>query len=55
MAGLLEWAEFAWHLYGHPRASRWRCTGRAGQPVMLESRLEGARQVRRSFPRIFSC
>jgi guanylate kinase len=47
--GFLEWAEFAGNLYGTPRgAVQQRLDG--GQPVLLEIELEGARQVRRSFP-----
>ncbi len=47
--GFLEWAEFAGNLYGTPREpveSRLA----EGRPVLLEIELEGARQVRRSFP-----
>lgn len=47
--GLLEWAEFAGNLYGTPRQPVEE-TLRAGRPVLLEIELEGARQVRRSFP-----
>ena len=47
--GLLEWAEFAGNLYGTPRAEVEEHLGQ-GQPVLLEIELEGARQVRRSFP-----
>ena len=48
-AGFLEWAEFAGNLYGTPRnAVEERLA--AGRPVLLEIELEGARQVRRSFP-----
>jgi guanylate kinase len=47
--GFLEWAEFAGHLYGTPRAAvRERLA--AGRTVLLEIELEGARQVRRSYP-----
>ncbi len=50
--GFLEWAEFAGNLYGTPRAAvRERLA--AGCPVLLEIELEGARQVRRSFPEGF--
>ena len=47
--GLLEWAEFAGNCYGTPRApvEEQLASGRA---VLLEIELEGARQVRRSFP-----
>jgi guanylate kinase len=47
--GLLEWAEFAGHLYGTPRQPVEEHLGE-GRPVLLEIELEGARQVRRSFP-----
>lgn len=50
--GFLEWAEFAGNLYGTPRAPVERRLA-AGQPVLLEIELEGARQVRRSFPAAF--
>lgn len=50
--GFLEWAEFAGNLYGTPRqAVQRRLDG--GQTVLLEIELEGARQVRRSFPEGF--
>lgn len=44
---LLEWAEFAGNRYGTPRAA---VLGRleAGEPVLLEIDLQGARQVRES-------
>ncbi|APD49262.1 guanylate kinase [Synechococcus sp. CS-602] len=51
-AGLLEWAEFAGNLYGTPRQPVEMHLA-AGQPVLLEIELEGARQVRRSFPQGF--
>jgi guanylate kinase len=51
-AGLLEWAEFAGNLYGTPRAPVSEHLAQ-GQPVLLEIELEGARQVRRSFPQGF--
>lgn len=51
-AGLLEWAEFAGNLYGTPRQPVEERLA-AGQPVLLEIELEGARQVRRSFPQGF--
>ncbi len=47
--GFLEWAEFAGNLYGTPREPVERQLA-AGRPVLLEIELEGARQVRRSFP-----
>ena len=47
--GLLEWAEFAGNCYGTPRAPVEQQL-QAGRPVLLEIELEGARQVRRSFP-----
>lgn len=47
--GFLEWAEFAGHLYGTPREPVERQLEQ-GRPVLLEIELEGARQVRRSFP-----
>ncbi len=47
--GLLEWAEFAGNLYGTPRGPVENHLA-DGQPVLLEIELEGARQVRRSFP-----
>ena len=47
--GLLEWAEFAGNLYGTPRQPVEEHLA-GGRPVLLEIELEGARQVRRSFP-----
>ena len=47
--GFLEWAEFAGNLYGTPRRAVQEHLA-AGQTVLLEIELEGARQVRRSFP-----
>jgi guanylate kinase len=47
--GFLEWAEFAGNLYGTPRAPVEDQLAE-GRPVLLEIELEGARQVRRSFP-----
>ncbi|MFM7675195.1 MAG: guanylate kinase [Synechococcus sp.] len=47
--GLLEWAEFAGNLYGTPRGPVEQHLA-AGQPVLLEIELEGARQVRSTFP-----
>ncbi len=50
--GLLEWAEFAGNCYGTPRQPvEAQLVG--GSPVLLEIELEGARQVRRSFPQAF--
>jgi guanylate kinase len=50
--GFLEWAAFAGHLYGTPRGPV-EDHLRAGQPVLLEIELEGARQVRQTFPAAF--
>jgi guanylate kinase len=47
--GFLEWAEFAGNLYGTPRGAVQERL-EAGRTVLLEIELEGARQVRRSFP-----
>lgn len=47
--GFLEWAEFAGHLYGTPRQPVEERLA-AGVPVLLEIELEGARQVRQTFP-----
>ena len=47
--GLLEWAEFAGNCYGTPREPV-ELQLQSGRPVLLEIELEGARQVRRSFP-----
>lgn len=47
---LLEWAEFAGHLYGTPRGpveSRLR----RGEPALLKIDLQGARQVRSAMPK----
>lgn len=46
---LLEWAEFAGHRYGTPRAPVMDRLARQ-EPVLLEIELEGARQVRREMP-----
>ena len=47
--GLLEWATFAGHRYGTPRAPvQERLT--AGIPVLLEIELQGARQIRKLMP-----
>lgn len=50
--GLLEWAEFAGNCYGTPRQPVEQQLA-AGRPVLLEIELEGARQVRTSFPDAF--
>lgn len=50
--GLLEWAEFAGNAYGTPRRPVEQRLA-TGTPVLLEIELEGARQVRRSFPQGF--
>jgi guanylate kinase len=50
--GFLEWAEFAGNLYGTPRRPVEDQLD-AGRPVLLEIELEGARQVRQSFPAAF--
>jgi len=47
--GLLEWAEFAGHRYGTPRAPVLERLD-AGSPVLLEIELQGARQVRAAMP-----
>ncbi|MCZ3387470.1 MAG: guanylate kinase [Actinomycetia bacterium] len=46
---LLEWAEFAGHRYGTPRAPVLERLER-GERVLLEIELEGARQVRAAMP-----
>lgn len=46
---LLEWAEFAGNCYGTPRRPVEEQI-RRGQWVVLEIELEGARQIRRTFP-----
>ncbi|MBE9158247.1 guanylate kinase [Nodosilinea sp. LEGE 06152] len=46
---LLEWAEFAGNLYGTPKAPVMQQI-EAGHWVILEIELEGARQVRETFP-----
>ncbi len=46
---LLEWAEFAGHAYGTP-AGPIQARLRAGQAVVMEIEVEGARQVRRRLP-----
>lgn len=45
----IEWAEFAGNYYGTPRQSL-ETQMAQGQWVILEIEVEGARQVRRSFP-----
>ncbi|KUP95717.1 guanylate kinase [Thermobifida cellulosilytica] len=49
---LLEWAEFAGHRYGTPREPVLERLA-AGQPVLLEIELNGARQVRANMPEAF--
>ncbi|MCX5038983.1 MULTISPECIES: guanylate kinase [Streptomyces] len=46
---LLEWAEFAGNRYGTPRTAVLERL-EAGEPVLLEIDLQGARQVRESMP-----
>ncbi|QIZ73407.1 guanylate kinase [Oxynema aestuarii] len=46
---LLEWAEFAGNYYGTPRQPVERAIAE-GKFVVLEIELEGARQVRKTFP-----
>ncbi|GAB4229191.1 MAG: guanylate kinase [Elainellaceae cyanobacterium] len=46
---LIEWAEFAGNCYGTPRRPVEEQI-RRGQWVVLEIELEGARQIRRTFP-----
>ena len=50
--GFLEWAEFAGNRYGTPRAPVAERLA-AGQSVLLEIELEGARQVRAAMPEAF--
>ncbi|AFY31377.1 guanylate kinase [Calothrix sp. PCC 7507] len=45
----LEWAEFAGNYYGTPREAVLNQV-KSGKLVVLEIELEGARQIRRSFP-----
>jgi len=55
MAGageLLEWAEFAGNCYGTPRRPVEQQV-RQGKWVVLEIELEGARQIRQTFPEAF--
>lgn len=47
---LVEWAEYGGHLYGTPLASIAEARCRDGNLVVLDIELEGARQVRSSFP-----
>ena len=47
---LLEWAEFAGNYYGTPRLAV-EDKIREGHQVILEIELEGARQVRQTFPK----
>jgi len=49
----LEWAEFAGNYYGTPREEVLNQI-RAGKTVVLEIELEGARQIRASFPSALS-
>ena len=49
----LEWAEFAGNYYGTPREAVVNQI-RAGKTVVLEIELEGARQIRASFPSALS-
>ncbi|GGJ00161.1 guanylate kinase [Streptomyces brasiliensis] len=49
---LLEWAEFAGNRYGTPRAAVLDRL-EAGEPVLLEIDLQGARQVRESMPEAY--
>jgi guanylate kinase len=49
----LEWAEFAGNYYGTPREAVVNQI-RAGKMVVLEIELEGARQIRASFPTALS-
>ncbi|NJM57495.1 MAG: guanylate kinase [Synechococcales cyanobacterium RU_4_20] len=49
---LLEWAEFAGNWYGTPRLPVLEQV-KAGKLVVLEIELEGARQVRQTFPEAF--
>ncbi|XFA73889.1 guanylate kinase [Thermosynechococcaceae cyanobacterium Okahandja] len=46
---LLEWAEFAGHYYGTPREPLVHLIEQ-GKTVILEIELQGARQVRQSYP-----
>lgn len=50
---LLEWAEFAGNYYGTPRAAVLEQI-QSGKLVILEIELEGARQIRASYPNALS-
>ncbi len=50
--GFIEWAEFAGNKYGTPREPVKKELDNS-RPVLLEIELEGARQVRKSFPEAF--
>ncbi|MEB3148927.1 MAG: guanylate kinase [Sphaerospermopsis sp.] len=50
---LLEWAEFAGNYYGTPRAAVLEQI-QSGKLVILEIELEGARQIRTSYPNALS-
>jgi guanylate kinase len=50
---LLEWAEFAGNFYGTPRAAVLDHI-QSGKLVLLEIELEGARQIRTTFPSALS-
>ena len=50
--GFLEWAPFAGQRYGTPRAPVEHRLA-AGEPVLLEIELQGARQVRAAMPAAF--
>jgi guanylate kinase len=50
---LLEWAEFANNYYGTPRQPVEQQT-QHGQSVILEIELQGARQIRQTFPQALS-
>lgn len=49
----LEWAEFAGNLYGTPREPVIDLM-KSGKSVLLEIELEGARQIRATFPELLS-
>lgn len=49
----IEWAEFAGNYYGTPKAAVLERIN-SGQCVLLEIELEGARQIRASFPKALS-
>ncbi len=50
--GFIEWAEFAGNFYGTPRDAVEKKLAN-GKNVLLEIELEGARQVRKTFPEGF--